>query len=81
LLSRPITLPFRTYRSALDEDLKPGEYGFFMGTGQQTMMSSNRGGTSGGAATERIVRFHEWSAGARREMVGYPTTPKRLPTP
>lgn len=47
----------RTYRITLDEDLKPGEYAFFMGTGQQTMMSSNRGGTSGGAATGRIYDF------------------------
>lgn len=47
----------RTYRITLDEDLKPGEYGFFMGTGQQSMMSSNRGGTSGGAASGRIYDF------------------------
>lgn len=47
----------RTYRVTLDEDLKPGEYAFFMETGQQSMMSSNRGGTSGGAAAGRIYDF------------------------
>jgi hypothetical protein len=47
----------RTYRITLDEDLKPGEYAFFMGTGQQSMMSSNRGGTSGGSASGRIYDF------------------------
>jgi hypothetical protein len=48
----------RTYRIALDEDLKPGEYGFFMGTGQQSMMASGRGGShSGGAASGRIYDF------------------------
>jgi len=47
----------RTYRITLEEDLKPGEYAFFMGTGEQTMMSSNRGGTSGGSATGRIYDF------------------------
>jgi hypothetical protein len=47
----------RTYRVTLEEDLKPGEYGFFMETGQQAMMSSNRGGTSGGAASGRLYDF------------------------
>lgn len=47
----------RTYRVTLEDDLKPGEYGFFMETGQQSMMSSNRGGTSGGAATGRLYDF------------------------
>ena len=49
----------RTYRIALDQDLKPGEYGFFMGTGQQSMMASGgRGGSrSGGAASGRIYDF------------------------
>jgi hypothetical protein len=47
----------RTYRIVLDEDLKAGEYAFFMGTGQQAMMSSNRGGTSGGSASGRIYDF------------------------
>jgi hypothetical protein len=47
----------RTYRVTLEEDLKPGEYGFFMETGQQAMMSSNRGGTSGGAAAGRLYDF------------------------
>lgn len=47
----------RTYRVTLSEDLKPGEYAFFMETGQQSMMASNKGGTSGGAATGRIYDF------------------------
>ncbi|HMK23301.1 MAG TPA: hypothetical protein VK466_13280 [Terriglobales bacterium] len=47
----------RTYRVTLEEDLKAGEYGFFMETGQQAMMSSNKGGTSGGAATGRLYDF------------------------
>jgi len=47
----------RTYRVMLSEDLKPGEYAFFMETGQQSMMASNKGGTSGGAATGRIYDF------------------------
>jgi len=49
----------RTYRVALEEDLKPGEYGFFMGTGQQSMMASGgrTGGRSGGAAAGRIYDF------------------------
>jgi hypothetical protein len=47
----------RTYRVTLEGDLKPGEYGFFMETGQQAMMSSNRGGTSGGAASGRLYDF------------------------
>jgi hypothetical protein len=47
----------RTYRIVVDEDLKAGEYAFFMGTGAQAMMSSNRGGTSGGSASGRIYDF------------------------
>jgi len=47
----------RTYRIAIEQDLKAGEYAFFMGTGQQSMMSSNRGGTSGGSASGRIYDF------------------------
>ena len=47
----------RTYRITLEQDLKAGEYAFFMGTGQQSMMSSNRGGTSGGSASGRIYDF------------------------
>jgi hypothetical protein len=47
----------RTYRIVVDQDLKAGEYAFFMGTGQQAMMSSNRGGTSGGSASGRIYDF------------------------
>jgi len=48
----------RTYRVTLDEDLKPGEYAFFMGTGMSETMSGARGGNrSGGAATGRIYDF------------------------
>lgn len=49
----------RTFRITLDSDLKPGEYGFFMGTGQSAMMAGNRGasGTSGGSTSGRIFDF------------------------
>jgi hypothetical protein len=48
----------RTYRITLAEDLKPGEYAFFMGTGQQSMMSSATvASTSGGSASGRIYDF------------------------
>lgn len=48
----------RTYRVTLDEDLNPGEYAFFMGTGMMSTMSGARGGNrSGGAASGRIYDF------------------------
>jgi len=48
----------RTYKVTLDEDLKPGEYGFFMGSGQADTMSGALGGNrSGGAASGRIYDF------------------------
>lgn len=48
----------RTYKVTLDEDLKPGEYGFFMGSGQADTMSGALGGNrSGGAAAGRIYDF------------------------
>jgi hypothetical protein len=48
----------RTYRITLDDDLKPGEYAFFMGTGQQAMMGQGRvGASSGGSASGRIYDF------------------------
>jgi hypothetical protein len=48
----------RTYRVTLGEDLKPGEYGFFMGSGQSATMSGAMGGNrSGGAAAGRIYDF------------------------
>jgi len=48
----------RTYRITLAEDLKPGEYGFFMGTGQMSTMAGARGGNrSGGAASGRVYDF------------------------
>jgi hypothetical protein len=48
----------RTYRITLDTDLKPGEYGFFKGTGAQSTMASGRGSArSGGSASGRIYDF------------------------
>jgi hypothetical protein len=48
----------RTYKLALDDALKPGEYGFFMGTGQSASMAGAKGGNrSGGAAAGRIYDF------------------------
>jgi hypothetical protein len=48
----------RVYKITLAEDLKPGEYGFFMGTGQMSTMSGARGGNrSGGAASGRVWDF------------------------
>jgi hypothetical protein len=45
----------RTYRIALNEALKPGEYAFFMATGQQA--GATGGECTGGAATGRIYDF------------------------
>ena len=51
-------LGIRIYRVTLEADLKPGEYAFFMGTGQGAMMSGARGGNrSGGVASGRIYDF------------------------
>ena len=48
----------RIYKITLNEDLKPGQYAFFMGTGQSAMMSGARGGNrSGGLASGRIYDF------------------------
>ena len=48
----------RVYKLTLDDALKPGEYGFFMGTGiSQTMTPSRGGSRSGGAAAGRIYDF------------------------
>jgi len=48
----------RTYKITLESDLKPGEYAFFQGTGQQTMMASGHGSSpSGGSASGRIYDF------------------------
>jgi hypothetical protein len=48
----------RTFRVTLSSDLKPGEYAFFMGTGQQVNMAeSTVAATSGGAAGGRIYDF------------------------
>jgi len=51
-------LGIRVYKLTLDNALKPGEYGFFMGTGiSQTMTPSRGGSRSGGAASGRIYDF------------------------
>jgi hypothetical protein len=48
----------RMYKVTLEEDLKPGEYAFFMGTGQGATMAGAHGGNrSGGNATGRIYDF------------------------
>jgi len=48
----------RVYKLTLDEDLKPGEFCFFMGTGQANTMAGARGRTqSGGAAAGRVYDF------------------------
>ncbi len=48
----------RTYKVTLEGALKPGEYGFFMGTGTAATMTAARGGSrSGGAASGRIYDF------------------------
>jgi len=48
----------RTYKVALNEELKPGEYAFFMGTGESNTMAGAHGGNrSGGFATGRIYDF------------------------
>ena len=48
----------RIYKVTLDMDLKPGEYAFFMGTGQgNTMAGAHGGNRSGGSATGRVYDF------------------------
>jgi hypothetical protein len=49
----------RTYKIKLDAAMKPGEYAFFMGTGQQATMSggSTGGSRSGGSAAGRVYDF------------------------
>jgi len=49
----------RTYKLKLAADMKPGEYAFFMGTGQQATMAggSSGGARSGGAASGRVYDF------------------------
>ena len=51
-------LGIRVYKLTLDDALKPGEYGFFMGTGLSQTMTASRGGSrSGGAASGRVYDF------------------------
>jgi hypothetical protein len=49
----------RTYKIKPNLPMKPGEYAFFMGTGQQATMAggSSGGARSGGAATGRVYDF------------------------
>ena len=48
----------RVYRLTLENALKPGEYGFFMGTGiSQSMTPATGGNRSGGAASGRVYDF------------------------
>ena len=49
----------RTYRVKPNVPMKPGEYAFFMGTGQQATMAggSSGGARSGGAAAGRVYDF------------------------
>jgi hypothetical protein len=48
----------RTYKISLDADLRPGEFGFFMGTGEAVATSGGRGGSrAGGSAAGRIYDF------------------------
>jgi hypothetical protein len=44
----------RTYKVTLNQDLPPGEYGFFMGTGQQMALSDKE---AGGSSQGRIYDF------------------------
>jgi len=48
----------RMYKVTLDADMKPGEYAFFMGTGQgNTMAGAHGGNRSGGSASGRVFDF------------------------
>ena len=48
----------RIYKVSLDSILKPGEYAFFMGTGQQSATAGEMAGKgAGGAATGRVFDF------------------------
>src|SRR5271169_3287686 len=49
----------RTYKIKLNAAMQPGEYAFFMGTGQQATMAggSTGGARSGGAAAGRVYDF------------------------
>jgi hypothetical protein len=59
ILFRSEHVGVRTYKIALDNDLQPGEYAFFMGTGQQGMMASRDvSASSGGSAAGRIYDFN-----------------------
>ena len=51
-------LATRTFKLTLDSDLHPGEYAFFMATGQQSMMAEGKiSADSGGTVSGRIYDF------------------------
>jgi hypothetical protein len=51
-------MAIRMYKITLENDLKPGEYAFFMGTGGQANMSAGRvSSSSGGNAGGRVYDF------------------------
>jgi hypothetical protein len=51
-------MAIRMYKITLENDLKPGEYAFFMGTGDQANMSAGRvSSSSGGNAGGRVYDF------------------------
>jgi hypothetical protein len=51
-------LGIRIYKITLASELKPGEYAFFMGTGQgNTMAGAHGGNRSGGSAAGRVWDF------------------------
>lgn len=64
-VERDKEIPFRSdhvgiriYRISLNSDLKPGEYAFFMGTGQQSgTVGQMAGKGAGGATTGRVYDF------------------------
>jgi hypothetical protein len=64
-VKRDVQIPYtsehvaiRTYKVTLASDLKPGEYAFFMGTGNQADMSAGRvSSSSGGNAGGRVYDF------------------------
>ena len=58
-LQRDFCVGIRVYKITLAQGMKPGEYAFFMGTGQQSSMAggSSGGARSGGSAAGRVYDF------------------------
>jgi len=68
----------RTYRLKLAAEMKPGEYAFFMGTGQQSTMAgdSTGGARSGGEEEpdqEAPLREESTTSGSRSDVGEWPT--------